>query len=76
VATRSFRHLRLIATLFKQKGDELPLKRKICRVGNGFAVFLPKSWVQLLEEKHGSVRAVSMEVNGVLTIKPIFKNRR
>jgi len=50
-----------------------PLKRKICAVGNGLAVFLPKSWVRLLEENYGKIEAVSMEVNGKITIRPILK---
>jgi antitoxin component of MazEF toxin-antitoxin module len=50
----------------------LPIKRKVCRIGNGYAVFLPKSWVSLLEEKQGKVKAVTMDVNEQLIIKPIF----
>ena len=51
----------------------MPIKRKICKIGSGFAVFLPKSWISLLEEEHGKVESVAMEVNGQLIIKPIFK---
>lgn len=52
----------------------MPIRRKICRIGSGFAVFLPKSWVTLLEEKHGRmIRAVTMEVDGQLVIKPIIE---
>lgn len=51
----------------------MPIKRKICKIGTGLAVFLPKSWVTLLEEKYGPVEAVTMEVDGVLTIAPILK---
>ena len=51
----------------------MPIRRKVCKIGTGFAVFLPKSWVSLLEEKHGRVEAVTMEVDGQLIIKPIFK---
>ena len=50
----------------------MPIKRKVCRIGTGFAVFLPKSWLSLLEEKHGAVEAVTMEVNGKLVIRPLF----
>jgi hypothetical protein len=50
----------------------MPIKRKVCKIGTGFAVFLPKSWILLLEEKHGTVEAVTMEVNGQLVIKPII----
>ena len=51
----------------------MPIKRKICKIGTGLAVFLPKSWISLLEEKHGKIEAVTMEVDGQLVIKPIFK---
>jgi hypothetical protein len=51
----------------------MPIKRKVCKIGSGFAVFLPKSWISLLEEEHGKVESVAMEVNGQLIIKPIFK---
>jgi len=51
----------------------MPIKRKVCKIGSGFAVFLPKSWISLLEEEHGNVESVAMEVNGHLIIKPIFK---
>jgi antitoxin component of MazEF toxin-antitoxin module len=51
----------------------LPIKRKVCKIGSGFAVFLPKSWLTLLEEKHGKIEAITMEVNGHLIIKPIFR---
>ena len=51
----------------------MPIKRKVCKIGSGFAVFLPKSWISLLEEKHGKVEAVTMEVDGQLIIKPILK---
>jgi antitoxin component of MazEF toxin-antitoxin module len=53
--------------------DEMPIKRKICKIGNSFAIFLPKSWVMLLEAKHGKIRAVTMEVDGQLIINPILK---
>ena len=50
----------------------MPIKRKVCRIGSGFAVFLPKSWISLLEEKHGRVEAVTMEVDGRIIISPIL----
>jgi antitoxin component of MazEF toxin-antitoxin module len=53
----------------------MPIKRKVCKIGSGYAVFLPKSWVLLLEEKHGRVEAVTMEVDGQLVIKPILKEK-
>jgi hypothetical protein len=48
----------------------MPIKRRLCRIGKGYAVFLPKSWVYLLEEKHGRIDSVFMDVNGKLTIRP------
>jgi len=54
----------------------MPIKRKVCKIGSGFAVFLPKSWVLLLEEKYGKVGAVTMEVNGQLIIKPILEETK
>ena len=50
------------------------LKRKVCKIGNSFAVFIPKTWVTLLEEEHGKIENVSMEVNDKLTIRPILKD--
>jgi hypothetical protein len=54
---------------------DLPIKRKICKIGSGFAIFLPKSWVLLLEEKHGKIEAVTIEVNEELRIKPFLINK-
>ncbi len=48
----------------------MPIKRKICKIGTGLAVFLPKSWVQLLEKKHGKVEAVAIEVDDALVLTP------
>lgn len=53
----------------------MPIRRKICRVGTGLAVFLPKSWVELLEEKYGKIEAVAIEVDNILTITPIVRTR-
>jgi antitoxin component of MazEF toxin-antitoxin module len=53
----------------------MPIKRKICKIGNGYAVFVPKSWVQLLREKH-QIDSVTVEVNGTLKIKPILKRKK
>jgi hypothetical protein len=58
----------------KMEKQSMPIRRKVCKIGTGFAVFLPKSWLLLLEEKHGIVEAVTMEVNKQLVIKPIFND--
>jgi antitoxin component of MazEF toxin-antitoxin module len=54
----------------------LPIKRKICKIGTGLAVFLPKSWVELLRERYGDVEAVAIEVDEILKIAPIVKREK
>jgi antitoxin component of MazEF toxin-antitoxin module len=52
----------------------MPLVRKIIEIGKtSKGIILPKSWLDFLEAKHGKVEAVTMEVDGQLTIKPILK---
>jgi len=52
----------------------LPIVRKIIAFGNSSkGVTLPKSWLDFLEEKHGKVEAVTMEVDGQIIIKPIIR---
>ena len=51
----------------------MPIKRKICKIGNSYAIFIPKSWISLLEEKHGKVKAVTMEVDGQLIVEPLIE---
>jgi len=52
----------------------LPLIRKIIDVGKtSKGVILPKSWLEYYEKETGKqIDSVAMEVNRVLTIKPIF----
>jgi len=55
----------------------MPLVRRIIEVGKtSKGVILPKSWLDLLEKKHGKVEAVTMEVNGQLIIKPILSKEK
>ena len=54
----------------------MPIKRKICKIGTGLAVFLPKSWVELLRERYGDVEAVAIEVDEILKIAPIVKREK
>jgi antitoxin component of MazEF toxin-antitoxin module len=54
----------------------LPIKRKICKIGTGLAIFLPKSWVELLRERYGDVEAVAIEVDEILKIAPIVKREK
>lgn len=52
----------------------MPIVRKIIAFGNSSkGVTLPKSWLDFLEEKHGKVEAVTMEVDGQIIIKPIIR---
>lgn len=52
----------------------MPLIRKIIDVGKSSkGVILPRTWLRLIEARHGRVAAVTMEVNGKLTIRPILK---
>lgn len=55
----------------------MPIIRKIIQVGTSKAVSLPKSWLELIERETGkSVKEVAVEVNGVLTIKPILPKEK
>jgi antitoxin component of MazEF toxin-antitoxin module len=55
----------------------MPLVRKLVEIGNSKAVFLPKSWVEYYEEKFGQkIAEVAIEVNKILKIAPIFREKR
>jgi antitoxin component of MazEF toxin-antitoxin module len=58
------------------EANKIPIRRKICRIGDGKAIFLPKSWVDLLEEEYGQIKHVAIEVDGELIIKPIIKTEK
>ena len=51
----------------------MPLIRKIVAFGKSSkGIILPKSWLDFLEQKHGKIKLVAMEVNGNLIITPII----
>ena len=52
----------------------MPLIRKIIDFGKtSKGIILPKSWLEYYEKETGKqIESVAMEVNKVLTIKPIF----
>jgi hypothetical protein len=52
----------------------MPIIRKIIEVGKtSKGVILPKSWLELIERETGkTVKEVTMEVDGCLTIQPIL----
>lgn len=54
----------------------MPIKRKLIIIGRSYAVTLPKTWVQDAQEKAGrEMEYVAMEVNGHITIKPVFNGK-
>ncbi len=53
----------------------MPIKRKIVKIGGSNAVFIPKSWLDMIEQEYGYVEYVTIDVNGHLTIKPILPKR-
>lgn len=49
----------------------MPMSRKVVRTGGGYAVYLPKSWVENVEKENGKeLRKVFMEVNSIIEIAP------
>jgi len=49
----------------------MPVRRKLCKIGAGIAVFLPKSWVELQEQKIGEFSHVALEVSDEIVITPL-----
>jgi antitoxin component of MazEF toxin-antitoxin module len=55
----------------------MPLIRKITKIGNSKAVFLPKTWLEYHEEENDQqIKKVTIEVNEELRIKPVLNRRR
>jgi antitoxin component of MazEF toxin-antitoxin module len=55
----------------------MPLIQKIIQVGDSRAVTIPKSWLIFYERQYGqNIKEVSVEVNGKLTIRPIFLSKK
>ena len=53
----------------------LPIIRKVVRVGGSRGVTLPATWLQFLEQERGErLEFVVMEVNGDLLIRPYDAN--
>ena len=62
---------------YKIRGEQVPIIRKVIQVGTSKAVSLPKSWLELIERETGkSIKEVAVEVNGILTIRPIIPKSR
>jgi antitoxin component of MazEF toxin-antitoxin module len=48
--------------------------RSILKLGNSKAVTIPKAWITNAEDQTGrKIVALAMEVNGTITLKPIFE---
>ena len=55
----------------------MPLIQKVIQIGDSRAVTIPKSWLTYYERQCGqSIKEVSVEVNGKLTIRPIFISKK
>lgn len=56
----------------------MPIKRKICDIGHGRAIFLPSGWLDSIEDKYGqgSVKAVNLEVDGSIIVTPIIIEKK
>ncbi len=54
----------------------MPIIRKLLEVGNSRSITLPKSWLENAEQEEGKkIIAVTMEVNGQITIAPVFEKK-
>jgi antitoxin component of MazEF toxin-antitoxin module len=52
----------------------MPLIQKVIQIGDSRAITIPKSWLTYYERQSGNIiKEVSVEVNGKLIIRPIFK---
>jgi hypothetical protein len=52
----------------------MPLQKKLISLGRSRVVSIPKTWLTLAEEKEGKkIIAIAMEVDGCLTLNPIFE---
>jgi len=54
----------------------LPIIRKVVTVGDSRGITIPKSWLDFYERETGEkIREVTIEVNKVLTVGPIFTKK-
>ena len=52
----------------------MPIIRSILNIGNSKAVTIPKSWLTNAEDQTGrKIIALAMEVNGTITLQPVFE---
>jgi len=56
---------------------KVPIIRKVIEIGNSKGITIPKSWFEFYEKEAGEkIEEVSIEVNRVLIIAPMFKENR
>lgn len=56
----------------------MPIVRKLMNVGvDSKAITLPKSWIESAEQEEGrKIVAIALEVNGSITLNPVFEKNR
>ena len=51
----------------------MPIIRRIITIGHSKAITIPKSWITNAEDEAGKkVIALALEVNGSITLQPVF----
>ncbi len=51
----------------------MPIIRRIITIGHSKAITIPKSWITNAEDEAGKkVVALALEVNGSITLQPVF----
>jgi hypothetical protein len=60
--------------LYKNGVDKMPIIRKLIILKTSRAICIPKSWLENAEEEAGKkIIAMALEVNGVITLQPVFE---
>jgi antitoxin component of MazEF toxin-antitoxin module len=54
----------------------LPIIRKVIKVGDSLGITLPRSWIAFFENETGTkITQVAIEVDRVLTVSPILPKK-
>jgi antitoxin component of MazEF toxin-antitoxin module len=55
----------------------MPIIRSLFTIGNSKAITIPKSWITNAEDEAGKkVIALALEVDGSITIQPVFEKTK
>jgi antitoxin component of MazEF toxin-antitoxin module len=55
----------------------MPIIRSLFTIGNSKAITIPKSWITNAEDESGKkVIALALEVDGSITIQPVFEKTK